>query len=210
MRALQSEHTKLHDKWNALWQEPEFNEAAKNVKARKEREARLAEEAKREEQARQTRCQNILNRFVKEGRDALAIFSKTVRINFTDQEKNSISYGILAAATKHNISLGDSESIDYAVDEFLEGMTWKGCTQLRADCVSNWTKLFAANEVEWSESAVSNFIFLVDQLSCSGNTYVSLGGSNGAADQLTNWDGTQKIGLGAVPRKKNNSGQSRK
>ena len=87
-------------------------------------------------------------------------------------------------------------------------MPWKGCTQFRADCVSSWTKLFAAKEVEWTESAVKNFVSLVDHLSCSGNTYVSLGGSNGAADQLTNWDGTQKIGLGAVPRKKNNSGQS--
>ena len=210
LRALQSEHAKLQNKWNALWIEPEFNEAVKNVKARKEREARLAEDAKREEQARQNRCQNILNRFINEGHNTLTTFSKTDRINFNEQEKSSVFYGILAAATKHNISLGDSENIDYAVDEFLEGMTWKGCTQLRADCVSNWTKLFAANEVEWTESVIKNFVSLVDQLSCSGNTYISLGGSNGAADQLTNWDGTQKIRLGAVPRKKNNSGQSRK
>ena len=131
-----------------------------------------------------------------------------IRIFFNDQETNSISYGILAAATKHNISLGDSESVDYAVDEFLEGMTWKGCTQLRADCVSNWTKLFAAREVEWTESATKNFVTLVDHLSCCGNTYVSAGGSNGAADQLTNWDGTQKIGLGAVPKKKSGNGMS--
>ena len=39
-------------------------------------------------------------------------------------------------------------------------------------------------------------------MSCSADTYVSLGGSNGCADQLTNWDGTQKIGLGTVQRKK--------
>ena len=37
---------------------------------------------------------------------------------------------------------------------------------------------------------------------CSADTYVSLGGSNGCADQLTNWDGTQKDGLGALPSKK--------
>lgn len=39
-------------------------------------------------------------------------------------------------------------------------------------------------------------------LSCSADTYVSLGGSKGCADQLTNWDGTQKDGLGALPSKK--------
>ena len=41
--------------WNALWKEPEFNEAAKKVKERKEREARLAAEAKREADARLAR-----------------------------------------------------------------------------------------------------------------------------------------------------------
>ncbi len=39
---------------------------------------------------------------------------------------------------------------------------------------------------------IDNFLSLVDHLSCSANTYVSLGGFNGCADQLTNWDGTQK------------------
>ena len=29
-----------------------------------------------------------------------------------------------------------------------------------------------------------------------------LGGSNGCADQLTNWDGTKKRGLGALEKKK--------
>ena len=39
-------------------------------------------------------------------------------------------------------------------------------------------------------------------MSCSADTYVSLGGSNGCADQLTNWDGTQIVGLGAFKEKK--------
>ena len=47
-----------------------------------------------------------------------------------------------------------------------------------------------------------NFLAFVDHMSCSVDTYVSLGGSNGCADQLTNWDGTQKIGLGYRPKGK--------
>lgn len=35
--------------------------------------------------------------------------------------------------------------------------------------------------------------------------YASLGGSNGCADQLTNWDGTKKLGLGAITKKKGQS-----
>ena len=49
-------------------------------------------------------------------------------------------------------------------------------------------------------NAIDNFLAFVDHMSCSADTYVSLGGSNGCADQLTNWDGTQKVGLGANTR----------
>ena len=62
--------------------------------------------------------------------------------------------------------------------------------------------LFATNEVQFTDNAIDNFLTFVDHMSCSADTYVSLGGSNGCANQLTNWDGTQKVGLGAVLRKK--------
>ena len=42
----------------------------------------------------------------------------------------------------------------------------------------------------------------IDHMSCSADTYVSLGGSNGCADQLTNRDGTQKVELGNILQKK--------
>ena len=57
-------------------------------------------------------------------------------------------------------------------------------------------------EVVYTEPIIQNFLSLIDHMSCSADTYVFLGGSNGCADQLTNWDGTQKLGLGAPPKKK--------
>ena len=81
-------------------------------------------------------------------------------------------------------------------------MSWKCYTDFKQECVTNWTKLFATNEVQFTDNAIDNFLAFVDHMSCSADTYVSLGGSNGCADQLTNWDGTQKVGLGAVLRKK--------
>ena len=42
-------------------------------------------------------------------------------------------------------------------------------------------------------------------MSCNAETYTSLGGSNGCADQLTNWDGTKKLGLESVTKKKGRS-----
>ena len=57
-------------------------------------------------------------------------------------------------------------------------------------------------EVVYTEPIIQNFLSLIDHVLCSADTYVSLGGSNACADQLTNWDGTQKSGLGASPKKK--------
>ena len=57
-------------------------------------------------------------------------------------------------------------------------------------------------EVVYTEPIIQNFLSLIDHMSCSADTYVSLCGSNGCADQITNWDCTQKLGLGASPKKK--------
>ena len=64
-------------------------------------------------------------------------------------------------------------------------------------------------EVVYTEPIIQNFLSFIDHMSCSADTYVLLGGSNACVDQLTNWDGTQKMGLGA-PSKKKSQGLSRK
>ena len=119
-----------------------------------------------------------------------------------EKESASICHGSIASAVKHNIGLNSKASIESAAKSFLSGMSWKGFTDFKQECVTNWTKLFATNEVQFTDSAIDNFLAFVDHMSCSADTYVSLGGSNGCADQLTNWDGTQKVGLGSVPQKK--------
>ena len=199
---LRSAHENLSMQWNALWKEPEFNEAAKKVKERKEREARLAAEAKREAEARITRHNCVLDKFISEGRAVLRAFALTTRTSFNQKEASSIYYGIMASASKHNHSLFNSGGIEASVKDFLSGLSWKDCSDFREECVCSWTKLFATKEVDFSESAISNFCAFVDHMSCSAETYVSLGGSNGCADQLTNWDGTLKTGLGSPAKKK--------
>ena len=63
-------------------------------------------------------------------------------------------------------------------------------------------------EVVYTEPIIQNFLSLIDHMSCSTDTYVLLGGSNACADQITNWDCTQKLGLGA-PTKRKEHGLSR-
>ena len=67
--------------------------------------------------------------------------------------------------------------------------------------------MFASDGGVYTEPIIQNFLSFIDYISCSADTYVSLGGSNGCVDQLTNWDGTQKLGLGA-PSKKESQGLS--
>ena len=184
--------------WNDLTKQPEIIEAVKRVEERKEQEA----EAKHEEQARQDRYQGVLDRFISEGHEQLKAFSQSSRIDFEEKEAKAIYYGIMATATKSNITLCSPQGAKFAVERFLASMDWNGCGNYRRECVAHWTKLFATDEVVYTEPIIQNFLSFIDYMSCSADTYVSLGGSNGCADQLTNWDGTQKLGLGASPKKK--------
>ena len=203
---LMEMYNDLKARWNAIWQEPEMTDAWRRVEARKEKEAkekaRQEAEAKRESMARQNRYIGVLDKFIHEGHEALSSFAKTDRVNFNEKESASIYYGIMASAVKHNIGLDSKASIESAAKRFLSDMSWHGFTDFKQECITNWTKLFATNEVQFTDNAIDNFLAFVDHMSCSADTYVSLGGSNECADQLTNWDGTQKVGLGAVLRKK--------
>lgn len=202
----------LKARWNAIWQEPEMTDAWRRVEARKEKEtkekARQEAEAKRESMARQNRYIGVLDKFIHEGHEALSSFAKTDRVNFNEKESAFIYYGIMASAVKHNIGLDSKASIESAAKRFLSDMPWHGITDFKQECVTSWTKLFATNEVQFTNNAIDNFLTFVDHMSCSADTYVSLGGSNGCADQLTNWDGTQKVGLGIFYKEKKKS-QSR-
>ena len=198
--ALAAKYNELRTRWNAIWQEPEMTEAWQRVEKRREQEetakASLKAEAERESAARQNRYIGVLDKFISEGHEALSSFAPTGRINFDDKEAVSIYYGIMATAAKNLFDLDSQKGIETATDKFLSDMSWHGFTDFQQECVSNWTKLFASNEVQFTDNAIDNFLAFVDYMSCSADTYVSLGGSNGCADQLTNWDGTQKIGLG--------------
>ena len=209
---LREMYNDLKARWNAIWQEPEMTDAWRRVEARKEKEtkekARQEAEDKRESMARQNRYIGVLDKFIHEGHEALSSFAKTDRVNFNKNESASIYYGIMASAVKHNIGLDSKASIESAAKRFLSDMSWHGFTDFKQECITSWTKLFATNEVQFTDNAIDNFLAFVDHMSCSADTYVSLGGSNGCADQLTNWDGTQKVGLGIFYKEKKKS-QSR-
>ena len=117
LHSLRSAYQSLLRKWYALWNEPEYNEAVRKVKVRKECEARLTEE-------KQDRYQNILNRFIAEGRASLRAFAFSNRTNFNDKEAASIYYGIMAVAHKMELSLGTKEGITSSVNVCVDQLTF--------------------------------------------------------------------------------------
>ena len=136
--------------WNDLTKQPEIIEAVKRVEERKEQEA----EAKREEQARQDRFQDVLDRFISEGHEQLKAFSQSSRIDFDEKEAKAIYYGIMATATKSNIALRSLQGAKFAVERFLASMDWNGCGNYRRECVAHWTKLFATDGVVYTEPII--------------------------------------------------------
>ena len=90
----------------------------------------------------------------------------------------------MAAASLGLISLDSNSSIKSVITQFLYGCNWSGMSQGRQDNFRSWTNLFSAREVEFSEPVIGHFCAFIDHMSCSGETYVSLGGSNDCAYQL--------------------------
>ena len=174
--ALLSRYRYIVLQWNEMKQQPEIIEALVRVEKRKLEEAAA--------------------------KNTLKSFSKTERIDFNEKEANAIYYGIMATAFKHHLHLDSAKRVETVTDKFLASMIWNDCSDFRKECVTSWTKLFATKDVVYTELLCQNFLAFVDHMSCSAETYVSLGGSNGCADQLTNWDDTQKIGLGAPTKRK--------
>jgi len=170
--------------------------SASKYNHRKEREAR-------EEKARMERYYGVLDKFISEGRQSQRDFALSKRdCYFNEQESMKVYFGIMALAQKSGLSLHNSNDVHTATTGFLDGCNWSGMTQSREDNCRSWTTLFTGREVSFPNGVIDTFCAFVDHMSCSAETYVSLGGSNGCADQLTNWDGTQKRGLGAPTRKK--------
>lgn len=181
---LRADHQSLLDQWNAINHEPEFEEATTKIYERKERKNRL------------------IDAFIREGREELQSFARTTRLTFSEREARYIYYGIVATTAKHNLSLAGDKDVKSVIDRFLTGISWKGCTDLRKDCVSNWVYLFAVRDVGINDSVLIPFMEFVDYASGSAQAYSSCGGSNGCADQLTNWDGTKKRGLESISKKR--------
>ena len=64
----------------------------------------------------------------------------------------------MATATKSNIALRSPQGAKFAVERFLASMDWNGCGNYRRECVAYGTRLFATDEVVYTEPITQNFL----------------------------------------------------
>ena len=100
------------------------------------------------------------------------------------------------------ITIGDKQEVHNQIAKWSYAQIENVDVDVRGFLISNRGKLFATNEVQLTDNTIDIFLALVDHMSCSADTYVSLGASNGCADQLTNRDGTLKLGSKKTTKRK--------
>ena len=99
------------------------------------------------------------------------------------------------------ITIGDKQDVHNQMAKWSYTQIENVDVDVSGFLISNRGKLFATNEVQLTDNAIDIFHAFVGHMSCSAVTYVSLGASNGCADQLTNWDGIQKVGFETTNKK---------
>ena len=68
----------------------------------------------------------------------------------------------MATATKSNIALHSPQGAKFAVERSFASMDWNGCGNYRRECVAHWTKLFATDEVVYTEPIIQYFLSFIN------------------------------------------------
>ena len=83
------------------------------------------------------------------------------RFNNWHEEQEPLTL-FMATATKSNIALRSPQGTEFAVERFLASMDWNDCGNYRRECVAHWTKLFATDEVAYTEPIIQNLRSFID------------------------------------------------
>ena len=99
------------------------------------------------------------------------------------------------------ITIGDKQDVHNQMAKWSYTQIENVDVDVRGFLISNRGKLFATNEVQLTDNTIDIFLALVDHMSCSADTYVSLGDSNGVLTNSLIGTDTQKLGLGALSKR---------
>lgn len=123
-------------------------------------------------------------------------FGKSGRNDYTDSDQIScVLCGIIAIADKLGIDATLESGYERATQELLDGVYWFNYRQMQKD-MATWR---TPQMVRAIGGITDEMVDAFKQYIAGVQPVASVGGSNGAANTLTNWDGTEVTNGWRVP-----------
>jgi cell division protein FtsB len=105
--------------------------------------------------------------------------------DFLAEDKNIISWGIIAEALRNNIDATNAEQRMKATELLLDDISWKGTTDVMSDLTMKRTRQLC-EDMNVTKELMQGLL-----LAAGGRGTITYGGG-GTDNALTNWDGTKK------------------
>ncbi len=127
-----------------------------------------------------------VDRWIGDAKKAIYYFAKSHnQHDFIAEDKNIISWGIIAEALRNNLDAANIELRMKATGLLLDDISWKGTTDYMSDLAMKRTRQLC------DEMSVTKELMQGLLLAAGGRASITYGGG-GSDNALTNWDGTKK------------------
>ena len=127
-----------------------------------------------------------VDRWIGDAKKAIYIFAKSHnQHDFMSEDKNIISWGIIAEALRNNLDAANAERRMKATGLLLDDISWKGTTDFMCDVAMKRTRQLC------EEMNVTKELMRELLLMAGGRASISTGGGN-SDNALTTWDGKKK------------------
>lgn len=191
----------LHMRWDIIWSYPEMVSTWDAI-VESEKRLKLAQEekARREAQAKENAKTTLLNKCILVARNEIRMFGKSGKNEYDDANQiNIVLCGILAMASKLNINPAVEVNCTRAINDLLNGIKWVNYRPMQKN-MAEWRTPQMVDEIGGiTQGMVSAF----NEYLGGVHPVMSSGGSNGAADTLTNWDGSEVTNGWRAPARPN-------
>lgn len=190
-RAEIAEHNynDLSMRWNLIWSYPEMERTWDAIREQEKKAQQAREEkARREVEAKENAKTTLLDKCILAARSEIQKFGKSGKNDYDDQRQiNIVLCGILAMANKLGINPAHEVNCTKATNDLLNGIIWVDYRPMQKN-MAEWRTPQMLHEIGGiTQGMVSAF----NEYLGGVHPVMSSGGSNGAADTLTNWDASE-------------------
>lgn len=191
----------LSKRWDIIWSFPEMVSTWDAICEREKREKRAQEEkARREAEAKVNAKTTLLDKCIQAARDEIQKFGKSGKNDYDDPKQiNIVLCGILAMASKLNINSAIEVNCKRAINDLLDGVKWVDYRQMQRN-MAEWRTPQMVDDVG---GITKGMVEAFNEYLGGVHPVMSSGGSNGAADTLTNWDGSEVTNGWRAPARPN-------